>query len=138
MSAKKHITLKIFLFLIFTDLLETFAQFCLKKSVASANLLNIHSPGDIVTFILTVIPSPFLWVGLLSIFCIFVTWSVILSRIDLSVAVPVASFSYICIPIVSMLFLGEKISLLRWSGILLILLGVIVVSKSSMHKEEPV
>ena len=71
---------------------------------------------DIAAFLKIVIPSPFFWIGLLSILFIFISWSVILSRIDLSVAVPVASFSYIGIPLVSMIFLHEKISWLRWSG----------------------
>ena len=33
---RKHLTLKIFLFLVFIDLLETFAQFCFKKSALPA------------------------------------------------------------------------------------------------------
>jgi uncharacterized membrane protein len=49
--------------------------------------------------------------------------------------VPIASFSYILVPLVSIVFLGEKISLLRWSGIIFILLGVIFVSLSTADKE---
>ena len=137
MSVKKHITLKLFLFLVFTDVLETFAQFCFKKGAMPADLLSINNLGDIITFLRAIIPSPFFWAGLFLVLCIFISWSVILSRIDLSVAVPVASFSYIGIPLVSMIFLHEKISLLRWGGIFLILVGVIIVSLSSIHKEEP-
>ena len=135
MSVRKRVTFKILLFLIFTDVLETFAQFCFKKSAMSADFLRISKLGDIVAFLKIITPSPFLWIGLLSVLFIFISWSVILSRIDLSVAVPVASFSYIGIPLVSMIFLHEKISLLRWSGICFILVGVILVSMSSMHKE---
>jgi undecaprenyl phosphate-alpha-L-ara4N flippase subunit ArnE len=65
----------------------------------------------------------------------FIIWSTILSKIDLSVAVPVCSFSYVTIPLVSIIFLHEKISLLRWSGIFFILVGVIFVSLSSKEKE---
>jgi drug/metabolite transporter (DMT)-like permease len=72
----------------------------------------------------------YLWLGLISVALTFVLWSTILSKIDLSVAVPVASFSYILIPIASIIFLHEKISALRWSGIFFILAGVIVVSLS--------
>ncbi len=134
MPSKKHITFKILLFLIFTDVLETFAQFCFKKSAMSADFLGINALADGIVFIKTVIPSPFLWVGLFSVLCLFIIWVTILSKIDLSVAVPVASFSYIGIPIVSMLFLHEKISLVRWLGIFCILVGVILVSMSSRQK----
>jgi len=134
-SVKKHVTLKILLFLIFTDLLETFAQFCFKKSAIPAAFLGLHTFADAITFLKTVIPSPFLWVGLICVLLIFVSWSAILSKIDLSVAVPVASFSYIAVPVVSMVFLGETISVTRWFGICFILAGVILVSMSSRPKE---
>jgi undecaprenyl phosphate-alpha-L-ara4N flippase subunit ArnE len=65
----------------------------------------------------------------------FIIWSTILSKIDLSVAVPIASFSYILVALVSILFLHETITLLRWMGIFLILTGVIFVSVSSRVKE---
>jgi undecaprenyl phosphate-alpha-L-ara4N flippase subunit ArnE len=65
----------------------------------------------------------------------FIIWSTILSKIDLSVAVPIASFSYILVPLVSIIFLHEKISALRWLGIFFILAGVIFVSLSSREKE---
>jgi len=137
MPAKRHITLKILLFLILTDVLETFAQFCFKKSAMSADILGIGTLTDGIVFIKTVIPSAFLWVGLFSVLCLFIIWVTVLSKIDLSVAVPVASFSYIGIPIVSMIFLHEKISLLRWLGIFSILVGVILVSMSSRGKARP-
>jgi len=138
MAAKKHVTLKIFFFLILTDVLETFIQFCFKKSAVSADALEIRTVSDVLVFIKTVIFSPFLWVALVSVLCLFMLWSTILCKIDLSVAVPVASFSYIGVPIVSMLFLHEAISLTRWFGICLILAGVILVSISTRHQERAI
>lgn len=133
---KRHVTFKILLFLIGIDLIETFAQFCFKKSTLSLSNIQIHALGDIPHFIASVLPSPFLWLGLISVILIFISWSTALSKIDLSVAVPVCSFSYITIPIVSVLFFNEKISILRWSGIFVILCGVILVSISSRIKEK--
>ncbi|MDO8661881.1 MAG: EamA family transporter [Candidatus Omnitrophota bacterium] len=137
MTAKRRLTFKIFLFLIFTDLLETFAQFCFKKSVFSANSLGINNLQDALLFVRTIIPSPFLWMGFLAVLVIFITWVTILSKVDLSVAVPVASFSYITVPLISSIFLHEHISNLRWSGIFFILIGVILVSASSRRQERP-
>ena len=132
---RKHLTLKIFLFLVFIDLLETFAQFCFKKSALSAAGFEIKAVNDIFHFASYMIPSPFLWLGLFSVLLIFTLWSTVLSKIDLSVAVPVCSFSYISVPLVSLFFFHEKISILRWTGILIILLGVVLVSISSKQKK---
>jgi len=134
MPRRKHLTFKILFLLIFIDLLETFAQFCFKKSALPKSGFEIKALNDIFHFIISVIPSPFLWLGLFSVLLIFTIWSTILSRIDLSVAVPVCSFSYITVPLVSLVFLHEKISHLRWTGIFVILLGVILVSISSKQK----
>jgi len=133
---KKDLTLKILFLLIFIDFLETFAQFCFKKSALPKSGFEIKALNDIFRFIISVIPSPFLWLGLFSVLLIFTIWSTILSRIDLSVAVPVCSLSYITVPLVSLVFLHEKISPLRWTGIFIILFGVILVSISSKHKEK--
>ena len=133
---KSHVTLKILFILIGVDLAETFAQFCFKKSSLPLSNIQIHAFGDALHFLVGILLSPFFWLGLISVILIFISWVTILSKIDLSVAVPVCSFSYITVPLVSVFFLHEKISLLRWSGIFVILLGVILVSISSRIKEK--
>jgi len=135
MTAKRRLTFKILLFLISTDILETFAQFCFKKSAISQNFPEISTFIQAVVFIKAVLLSPYLWLALFSVLFIFIIWSTILSKIDLSVAVPVASFSYIAVPLVSGIFLHEKISSTRWLGIAFILIGVILVSISTRRRE---
>ncbi len=131
---RKRLTLKILLFLILSDILETFIQFCFKKSTLPVTGFNVTSPADAFTFIKAIAASPFLWIGICAVLVIFVIWSTILSKIDLSVAVPVASFSYILVPICSIVFLKETISPLRWVGIIFILSGIILTSLSSKEK----
>lgn len=138
MPAKKHITFKIIIFLIFIELLETFSQLCFKGSVISINQPQMANVIDVINFIKAVIPSVFLWLGLFAVLIIFISWATVLSKVDLSVAVPVCSFSYITVPIVSMIFFHEQISILRWLGICLILAGVILVSLSSVQRKEPI
>ncbi|MFA5144703.1 MAG: EamA family transporter [Candidatus Omnitrophota bacterium] len=132
---KKNLTLKILLFLVFSDFLETFTQFCFKKSSLSQSGFYIRELADVATFLKGVSASPFLWIGLLSVLLTFIIWSAILSKIDLSVAVPIASFSYILVPLVSIIFLHEKINALKWVGISFILAGVVFVSLSSKERK---
>ena len=133
---RRNLTVKIFLFLVFVDIVETLAQYCFKKSVLAANGFEINKLHDVLGFLVKVLPSPYLWLGLICVLLIFATWSTILSKIELSVAVPVCSFSYITVPLVSLIFLHEKISPLRWFGIFIILLGVVLVAVSSNEKEK--
>lgn len=131
---KKKVTLRILLLLITSDILETAIHFFFKKgALAEAQFSVVDLPSALV-FLKAVFSSPFLWAGLLTVVAVFVIWSTILSKIDLSVAVPIASFSYILVPVVSVIFLHEQISALRWMGISLILTGVILVSLSSKER----
>lgn len=132
---KNKLTLKIISILIFSDILETFTNFCFKTGALPASMLQITNPSEALVFIKTVLLSGFLWLGLFSVILTFIIWSTVLSRIDLSVAVPIASFSYILVPMVSVFFLHEKITALRWLGIFFILAGVIFVSLSTKEDE---
>jgi len=127
---KKNITVKILGALVFVDFLETFTNFCLKKSTFQVSNFHVTAPHDLLAFFHVVLFSPFLWFGLVSVAATFVLWSTILSKIDLSVAVPICSLSYITVPVVSIFFLHETITPLRWVGIFFILAGVITVSLS--------
>ena len=132
---KNRLTVKVLFFLVLTDFMETFTHLCFKKSVFAETGFTINKAADIFIFLQSVFLSPFLWLGILSVMLTFILWSSLLSKIDLSVAVPVCSFSYILIPLASIIFLHEKVSLSRWSGVLFILLGVVFVSLSTSEKE---
>jgi len=133
---KKKVTLKILLLLLASDVLETAIHFFFKKSALTRVEFSVFDLPSAFVFLQAVFSSPFLWAGLLTVVAVFIIWSTILSRIDLSVAVPIASFSYILVPAVSVILLHEQISALRWTGILLILIGVILVSLSSKERTE--
>lgn len=131
---KKKITLKILLLLIASDIFETAVHFLFKKSTLSASYAQVTDLASAVILLRAVFSSPFLWAGLLMVVCVFILWSLVLSKIDLSVAVPVASFSYILVPAVSIIFLHEQIAALRWLGVFFVLAGVILVSLSSKER----
>jgi len=138
MRKKRPLTFLLFILIVSTDVLETIAQFCFKKTALLQHSAAITGISDALRFISVAVANPLLWLALLAIFVLFCLWITILSKVDLSVAVPVASFSYITIPLVSIIFFGEKIPFLRWIGIGFILLGVILVSLSSHRQKEGV
>jgi len=133
---KNKLSLKIILIIILVDCLETLTHFCFKKSAMPESGLIITNAAQFLIFARTILGSGFLWAGLISVVVTFIIWSVVLSKIDLSIAVPLCSFSYILIPCASILLLHEKISALRWLGILIILIGIIFVSMSGAKDEK--
>jgi len=133
---KKKVTLKILLLLIACDILETAIHFLFKKSALAQSSVVVVDIATGVEFFKGILVSPFLWAGLFTVVAIFTIWSMVLTKIDLSVAVPIASFSYILVPLVSIIFLHEQITVLRWVGVFFVLIGVILVSLSSKERLE--
>ncbi len=133
---RKKVTFRVLLLLIASDILETTIHFLFKKGTLAAACGPVTDFTTALIFFKTVFVSPFLWAGLLTVACVFILWSLVLSKIDLSVAVPIASFSYILVPLVSVFFLHEQISVLRWLGVFFVLGGVIMVSLSSKERME--
>ena len=73
--------------------------------------------------------QPLVWIGLAAYALSAMFWLIVLSRFDLSYAYPMLASMYLVILIVSHVFLKESIPPLRWVGMLVVLIGVILVSR---------
>lgn len=131
---KNHLTLNIFILIVMTDVMESVAQLFLKKGLNAVGMASLGF-ANVVEFFVKSSSTPFIWLGLAVHAANFFLWITVLSRIDLSVAFPVGSTSYIFVPILAMLFLGETINPVRWLGIILIIAGIHFVSQSTKVKE---
>ena len=129
-KSKGALTLKIFILIVMTDVIESVAELFFKKGALVTGIDNVTLANAWV-FLSRIAASPNLWVGVLLYITNFFLWIVVLSKIDLSVAFPVGSSTYIIVPILSILFLHEKVALMRWLGIVLIIIGVLFVTKST-------
>ena len=59
-----------------------------------------------------------------------VVWILGLSRVDVSIAYPLLSLGYVLNALGAYYFLGEALSLQRWAGIGIIIVGVYVLARS--------
>lgn len=60
----------------------------------------------------------------------FGLWLAVLSWEDLSVALPMQALSYVVVAFLAQWFLGEHVSPMRWGGITLVCIGVMLITKS--------
>lgn len=132
----KSLSLKIFILIVLNDLGDTIAQVFLKKGLVATGIDNL-ALGTLGQLVTKAIASPLLWCGLLIYALNFFLWILILYKVDLSIAIPVGSTGYILVPLAAIIFLHEHISLLRWGGIALIVLGIHFVSQTQ-HSGTPV
>jgi len=129
-----HITLKIFALIVLNDIGDTVAQALMKQGITATGITSVGM-GNIVEFLVRGGSSPLLWFGILVYALNFFVWIMIIYKVDLSIAMPVGSFSYVLVPIAAMIFFHEKVGLLRWLGIALIILGIYFVSRSRAKPE---
>ena len=59
-------------------------------------------------------------------------WLIVLSKLNLSVAYPFLASLYIFIPVLSMIFLSESLTLQHWTGIIVIGIGIGVVLSAGL------
>ena len=57
-------------------------------------------------------------------------WLVVLSRMELSLVYPMVSVAYVLVALASLIFFKENVTLIRWAGIVVIMVGVFLVSRS--------
>lgn len=87
-------------------------------------------PTTLAQSLVQVFSNPAILVGFGLIFSAGLFWLSAISRMNLSVAYPMLSTSYILVLVASALFLGETVSLARAFGVGVIMVGVALVFRS--------
>ena len=80
--------------------------------------------------------SPLIWFAIVVIVIDLMIWLYILRYIPLSIAFPLSRAVDVLVPISCWLILKEAISPLRWGGIALVIIGLVVVAKPAAELEE--
>lgn len=103
--------------------LAAIGQVAMKKGMDGIDINHFIELTKILT-------QNYVWVGLSLYGISTIFWLVALSKLDLSYMYPMISLGYILTTIFAYGFLHENIGLYRWTGILLIIGGVILIVRS--------
>jgi drug/metabolite transporter (DMT)-like permease len=113
-------------------LLNTAGELLLKKGADS-----VADQGGVAAVIgLTPLLSAWTWGGILSYIASMVSWLYVLRTVPLSIAFPLINVVHVLVPLGASIVLHEHVSLRRWTGITLILMGVIAIMKPVAKAEE--
>lgn len=113
---------KAVLLMIICTVFTSLAQLFLKSGVARINwsLLGIITNWVLVLGVI--------FYGLGALIMLFA-----LKQGELSLLYPFLSLSYVWVPILSIFFLGEKLVLMQWLGIALIIIGASIIRRGASH-----
>ena len=113
-----------------TSICDTINQLFLKSAINSLSLSSPITVVKIIKFIIELIRVPRVWVSFLFSVLSLCIWLLVLSKVDLNFAFSLDSMTYIFVAIASKKILKEKVGFKRWSGTILIMLGIVLVSLS--------
>ena len=101
---------------------------------AGIQKLGIHPPPLVV---LKSIATPMVALGFICYGLSSLLYLLAISRLDLSYAYPMVSFSYVMVAVLSYWFFGDRPPLMRIVGLAIILIGVMVVAFSYKEMTHP-
>jgi drug/metabolite transporter (DMT)-like permease len=122
--------MKVIALVILKDTIESFGDLFFKMGTLSTGIHNV-TMANMLEFASRLASNPWLWAGIILYLANFFLWITLLSRVDLSVAFPMSSLTYIIVPLLAIVFLQEKVQPARWAGIFFIIIGVSLAGRSA-------
>jgi drug/metabolite transporter (DMT)-like permease len=108
----------------------------LGKGMKGVGSLGAVKSTEILHFIERTFSSPWLWLAIACFLGLFVVRLLLLTWADYSYVQPTTALSYASVAILSYLLLGEGVSRVRWAGIAIICIGVLIVGRTSPSSTE--
>lgn len=93
-------------------------------------------PADAFHILVRIITSGYIWLGIACLLAFFVAYMLVLTWADYSYVQPASAFSYAVVALLSYFLLGEIVPPLRWAGIAVICVGVLVVGRTPPRTTE--
>jgi uncharacterized membrane protein len=118
---------KTFVLILMIVIFAPLGNVLLGKGMQSVGPATHWSVGDLWPVLLKIVASGYIWLGVASLLTFFIAYMLVLTWADYSYVQPASSFSYAMVALLGYLLLGEVISPLRWLGIGMICVGVLIV-----------
>jgi drug/metabolite transporter (DMT)-like permease len=105
----------------------TGGELCVSRAMKKAGEVKDFRPSALLSFVLRSIRIPWMWlaIGLMATAFFALLWA--LSIANVSLVVPVTALSYVVGTLGGKILLREQVTKQRWSGILLVSFGVLLV-----------
>ena len=105
----------------------TGGELCVSRAMKETGEVKDFRPAAVARVILRALRVKWMWIGVGMMALAFFSLLAVLSFEKVSFVVPVTALSYVAGAVGGVFFLRERISLRRWTGILLVCIGVTLV-----------
>jgi drug/metabolite transporter (DMT)-like permease len=113
--------------LLFIVCASTAGELCITRAMKIVGEVNNFHPFEVLRVIGRAVRLRWMWIGLMLMLLAFLCMLIVLSSENVSFVVPATALSYAAEAYGSRVFLGERITSLRWVGVVLVCVGVALV-----------
>jgi drug/metabolite transporter (DMT)-like permease len=129
--------IKLLLILLVGLVFESAGVILLKKGMNVIGDMNGYTAAEIFRVMKAGATNPQILLGVFFEALFFLCLLILMSKSDISFLWPLTALSFVFATLAAMWFLGEHVSIIRWTGVLLIVLGAAFISYSEHAKEKP-
>lgn len=129
--------IKLLLILLIGLVFESTGVVLLKKGMDRIGHVNQVNAAEIVRVVKAGAANPQILLGIFFEALFFLLLLMLLARSEISFLWPLTGLSFVFATLAAILFLGERVSAVRWAGVVLIVIGAAFVSYSEKAREKP-
>jgi len=127
---------KIYLLIMLMVILGPLGNVLLGKGMKRIGAASAWNQAGLLHFLTQLSGSGAIWLGLLCLIAFFAVYMLVLSWADYSYVQPASAVAYAMVALLGHFLLGEVVTPVRWAGVLIICLGVLVVGHTPPRTTE--
>ena len=128
---------KLLLILLIGLVFEAAGVVFLKKGITQVGEVRQVCVAEIIRVVKAGVTNPSILLGVLFEALFFACLLVLLAESDISFLWPLTALSFVMTTFAALIFLGEKVSSVRWAGVVFIVIGAALISYSEHSKPKP-
>lgn len=129
--------IKLLLILCVGLVFESTGVILLKKGINQIGDMNGVTAAEIFRVVKAGVTNPQILLGVFFEALFFICLLVLMARSEISFLWPLTALSFVFATFAAMWFLGERVSSIRWIGVIFIMIGAAFISYSEHAKEKP-
>ena len=137
MRSSAGLHLKTYLLICLMVIFGPLGNVLLGKGMRRIGAVSLRSPADALDLLFRVLSSGTIWLGIGSLITFFVAYMLVLSWADYSYVQPASSVAYGMVALLAHFVLREVVTPMRWVGVAIICVGVLIVGHTPPRTTEP-
>jgi uncharacterized membrane protein len=137
MKSSAGVHLKTYLLICLMVIFGPLGNVLLGKGMKRIGAASLGSPAEALDVLFRVLSSGTIWLGIGSLITFFVAYMLVLSWADYSYVQPASAVAYGMVALLAHFVLREAVTPMRWAGVAIICVGVLIVGHTPPRTTEP-